>query len=432
MPPRALASTVMRYPMKKTCIICRKPKEEFSDEHVIPDSIDGFYHIYSVCKSCNSKLGEFVDSKLVNHKFIEFQRHTLKIKGKSGQIPNPFSGVQSLKDDVEQKVTLTFNEKGELTPKLLPKIPKFKNQDKIESISFSIDEQDLHLKDQIIDKILFRNNIDKSQINFQSIKEKPSTPWVQATMAIDIKNFRIGLLKIAYEFAIDTIDEYFDDPIAIKISEILFDCDLKKMDEDKLMLGSGFEKTAQKPLSHLIDYENNNHYIILTEIESVGLVCQVNIFDCFSIWVRLSESYDYLKGNIIVGINDIENKKFEKITTEELIKRTFSKPEYRFEYFLPNREFLPDFIDMQKSESFGYYTINEEVPFFDKSNNVKYANIDLKLTQEQLIKIPKGDDINEMHTQVILDEELYLKLLPSMQLYQVVSVQIETYRINKV
>ena len=416
----------------KVCIICRKSKTDFSDEHVIPDSINGYYHIFSVCKNCNSRLGKSVDSKLVNHKFIEFQRHTLKIKGKSGQIPNPFAGVQSLKDDPEQKVVMNFNDKGELFPKLLPKIPKIKDQEKIEHISFSIDEQDFHLKDEIIEKILSRNNIDKSRINFQSIKEKQSRPWIEATMTIDVKDFRIGLLKIAYEFAVDSIDNYFNDILAMKISKILFDCDIKKMDHENLVLGNGIEKTAQNPLAHLIEFENNNHYLILMEIDSIGLVCHVNIFDCFSVWIRLSEAANYLKGKIIIGINDIENQKFEKITSEELIRRTFSKPEYRFEYFLADRKILSNFIELQKKSDFGYYTEKEKVPFFDKYGNIKYEDINVKLKQDNLIKIPKGDDINEMHTQIILDEELYLKILPTLELYQVTSVQIETYRIGKV
>lgn len=416
----------------KVCIICRKNKSEFSDEHVIPDSIGGFYHIYDVCVDCNLILGNKVDSKLVNHTFIQFQRHELKIKGKSGIIPNPFSGVQSLKDDPEQKVIINFNEKGEMVPKLLPKIPNLKGQSDIKNISFSIDAQDIHLKDEIIGKILKRNGLERSKINFQSTKEKTSRPWINATMTLDIKDFRIGLLKIAYEFAVDSIEKYFNDSMAIKISEILLQCDLKRMDDELIIIGSGIEKELQKPLSHLINYENKNHYLILMEIESIGLVCQVNIFDCFSLWIKLSDSLDYLNENIIIGINDIKNKKFESISSRELILRTFSKPEYRFEYWLPTQEKLTNFIELQKNPNFEYYRENEKIPFFDKFDNIKYSDIDLKLTQKHLIKIPKGDDVNESHTQIILDEELFIKILPTMELHKVVSVQIETYRINKI
>jgi len=155
----------------KTCIICRLEKTEFSDEHVIPDSMKGYYHIYTVCKTCNSDLGTKVDSKLVNHKFIEFQRHLLGIKGKSGAIPNPFAGTQTLRDDPEQKVIVTFDEKGQLTPRLLPKIPIINSGEKIENLTFTLDAKDIHLKDKIIDKILKRNGIDKSRLNYLGQKE---------------------------------------------------------------------------------------------------------------------------------------------------------------------------------------------------------------------------------------------------------------------
>ena len=49
----------------KKCIICKKIKEdgEFNKEHIIPESIGGSLTIENVCKECNSKLGEEIDSK---------------------------------------------------------------------------------------------------------------------------------------------------------------------------------------------------------------------------------------------------------------------------------------------------------------------------------------------------------------------------------
>ena len=47
----------------ETCIICWQPQCEFSDEHVIPEALGGYYHIRNVCKKCNSHLGSHVDAK---------------------------------------------------------------------------------------------------------------------------------------------------------------------------------------------------------------------------------------------------------------------------------------------------------------------------------------------------------------------------------
>ena len=107
----------------KICIICREEKSNFNDEHVIPDSIQGYYHIDSVCTDCNSKIGSAIDNKLTNHKFIELQRHLLGIKGKSGNIPNPFVGTHVLKENPDQKVRLEVDNNGKFIPRLLPNVP---------------------------------------------------------------------------------------------------------------------------------------------------------------------------------------------------------------------------------------------------------------------------------------------------------------------
>ena len=106
----------------KECIICRTKKEtdKFNDEHVIPDSLGGYYHIDTVCIDCNSNLGTRVDSKLVNHKFADFQRYILGIKGKSGGIPNPFSGTHSFSDKPEQKVQVRLDSDNKVIPYIIP------------------------------------------------------------------------------------------------------------------------------------------------------------------------------------------------------------------------------------------------------------------------------------------------------------------------
>ena len=49
------------------CIICHRDNVEMSDEHVTPEAIGGYYHLYKVCKDCNSKLGDQVDAQLLKH-----------------------------------------------------------------------------------------------------------------------------------------------------------------------------------------------------------------------------------------------------------------------------------------------------------------------------------------------------------------------------
>lgn len=75
---------------KCKCIICGEIKES-TEEHIIPKSLgNNELKISCVCKECNSGLGANVDNYLVNHRFVQIIRQNLKLKGQSGQIPNPF------------------------------------------------------------------------------------------------------------------------------------------------------------------------------------------------------------------------------------------------------------------------------------------------------------------------------------------------------
>ncbi len=413
----------------KYCIICRELKDDFKDEHVIPDSIGGYYHIYNVCKKCNSNLGEKVDTKLINHKFIEFQRHLLKLKGKKGHIPNPFEGTHQLENEPEQKVKLEYNN-GVFQPYLLPKI---KDDDLIENgFTIVIDKRDKDKAQQIIDKILSRHGIPKDKVKTESWIENESKPIIHIQQAIDIKDFKIGILKIAYEFAIDSIPEYYKDDMSIKIAKILKNCSIDKLNDIKF-LGSGFDKDILKPLAPFFDFENvEKHYLILASLRNIGLICLVNLFNAFSIAILLSNNSQYLDNNFIVGINDIKMKSFTKKRFNELLASIYSS-EYRFEYFFKTKEELDKFRHNQILPNFAFFRNNNKIPFFDINGDIVYSDIEDKLKQVHLIKIPKGDDINEVFTQIIIhDEELYIKVLPSGQLCQVISVQLESYKKRKI
>ena len=66
---------------KGYCIICHRDNQELSDEHVIPEAIGGCYHIYNVCKDCNSRLGDHVDKLFLNHWLIKAARYEKKPQG---------------------------------------------------------------------------------------------------------------------------------------------------------------------------------------------------------------------------------------------------------------------------------------------------------------------------------------------------------------
>lgn len=104
------------------CIICREYGKDLTDEHVIPDAIGGVYHIYNVCKDCNSKLGDTIDNNLINHWLTQGFRHIYKIGGKRKMIPNPLIGQGEL--DSGQHVRTVEDATGKIKPILIPSSPE--------------------------------------------------------------------------------------------------------------------------------------------------------------------------------------------------------------------------------------------------------------------------------------------------------------------
>ncbi|MBO9682950.1 MAG: hypothetical protein J7502_09830, partial [Flavisolibacter sp.] len=386
--------------------------------------------IYSVCSDCNSKLGSRVDSKLVNHTFMEFARYRHKIRGKKGGLSNPFAGVGVLSDDPEQKIRTEMDDDGNFVTRLLPKIPKLESGST--HIQFSIDAADRHLKDTVIDKILKRNGIDRSQVNFYEETERSERPEIHQMMLFDISDFKIGLLKIAYEFTIDTLPAYFEDEVGKIIADILHRGDLQAMKGKVQFFGNGFTKKILKPLEHLVDFENDNHYLVLIEAKALGLICQVNLFNSISIAIQMSTKQGYLDRNIIVGINDIRKCTFEKLDICELVKRTYSSNEYAFQFWFATKDQLSDFEAFQSNTEYEYYYENDRIPFYDRWGRIRYTSINDKLLQPNLSHVAEGDDVNEIITKIELDEELFVMLSPGMRFVQVAAVRIIQRRIGKV
>lgn len=415
------------------CIICRKEKlqDELSDEHVIPDSIGGIYHIHNVCKKCNSYLGGNVDNKLVNHYFTSFMRHDLNIKGKKGKTPNPFDGTHILENDNETKVKMILDDNGIPKPYILPKIKKTAQDNKLE-IKLTIDIDDKDKTNQIIEKILKREKINRNSHQIITTLEpiiERFMPTIKMEKQIDIKEFKIGLLKIAYEFAVDSINEYFEDKQAIEISNFLLNSNFNKI--DTFFIGSGFEHEVLKPLEILFDFDKKRHLLVLMDSKEFGLVCFISLYNLFNIVVRLSEN-KFLKDNMIIGINDLENNNFEKIDFFELSKRIYSNEEKKFMYYFNNPNDYYLFLALQQSESFQYYMKNDKLPIFNVNFKVKYNDIN-DLIEEYLNKGKisyLGDGIN--HKSLIeLSEKLYIKILPISKFFQIKAIEIEQKLLSK-
>ncbi|MDI9761218.1 hypothetical protein, partial [Acinetobacter baumannii] len=214
-----------------------------------------------LCSICNKKLGSKVDNPLVDFKIMEFYRFENGIKGKNGDLPNPLSGLYSIKDNPGVKVrNEIINDK--IVPRFLPTTNIVRNEDgTIRSVHISTDARDHHLVDGMMDKILARNNIDRENgIAFKSGIQVIENPELSSRWEINFHDYKIGLLKIAYEFAVDSIEEYFNDPLAIKISKILETNNYKMLDE--LEIRDGFNSEMFEAYSPIINIDRKRHILI--------------------------------------------------------------------------------------------------------------------------------------------------------------------------
>lgn len=138
---------------------------------------------------------------------------------------------------------------------------------------------------------------------------------------IDIKNYKIGLLKIAYEFAADKIEGYIDDPIAKLYASILHEGNPDRLDE-VFFEGDAINNASLNIMESIIDNSNTNRHILLLVNIHDKLYCIVKLFDKFCQMLRMSDSSYGEDGLVLLAINDFVNHKCDFYSPTELIKVT--------------------------------------------------------------------------------------------------------------
>ena len=304
---------------KGLCIICRKDSIELSDEHIIPDSLGGVMHTYRVCKTCNSDLlGRQIDPLLTNHKLIELVRFAKRIEGKKGGIPNPLGGTMIGEDESKY---LVYDNNGKLDPYLLPDVDVNTTSGQVRLI---LDARDKVRSQGILDKICERNGWRKHQLTEKEFEIKTApAPKFSIPIAIDLQNFKLPMLKIAYEFCVESIEGYFDDPLAVKISSILLNLNFDEM-KKLLIVGNGFENPIGKIFDQFIDNKNTNrHTIIVMNIDN-SLFCSVSVFNTLFLMYKMSDSAYLNVGNGIIAINDVTQHTAQITSLDDFISNCTS------------------------------------------------------------------------------------------------------------
>lgn len=415
------------------CIICRLMKKtlERSDEHVIPDSLNGYYHIYSVCKSCNSNMGASVDGVLLNHKLAQLYRFSEGISGKSGKIPNPFSEIKSIKGNPNASVKTEISDEGKIVYKYLPKVETEESEDgTLKSFNILVDSRDKKMVEGIRQKIIKRNKLENVQfISQESIENVIENPELTGQWEVDTLKFKLGLLKIAYEFAVDSIDEYFDDPLAIKISEIIRDSSYERIHE--LKIGSGLDKEIFKSIENIFDINKKRHILMLISIDQ-GLICLIKIDTVFHIGIQLSERKYMSFENSIIGINDLEIKSFTKKYLFKIMNEATRLTYIRLGYWVPSyKEYLSDQYEPQNLD-FKYELNSKGDPkIFTKNGRIHKFSWKSLLLNYQIDDIEFTTDFYIQRFSFERDLGLYVKSIKTGKLYEFTELELSR-KFNKI
>ncbi|WP_263675825.1 HNH endonuclease [Aeromonas hydrophila] len=412
------------------CIICRKDKEDMSDEHVIPDSLGGFYHIFTVCKTCNSQMGEKVDSPLVNHKLTELYRFSEEIEGKSGRIPNPFSGIFIEENNPEVKARIDVNHAGKLEVLYHP-IIKLKEEDgELQSIEITVDSKDEDKIDNILKKIIERKGVPMSSVIKEEQRQEITTGKVRGRWVMDMLKFKIGMLKIAYEFSVDSIPDYFLDSDAIKISKILEKADYEGASQ-YMRVGSGLQPEIFSKFADYLDLSSKKHYLVLTSAE-FGLLCLIKLHDVFSIGVLLSKTRTLSATETLIGVNDIDGRYFRKLTMPSLINECMGPLHTRFLYFFHDKNERRK--GQREINAPGYhYEGNDigEIPLYNK-NGKKLPFLVHQLLERCHSESRKDGNWNINVFWFDKSKEYYVRSIGSGNLYRVIALEMSQEQVKKI
>lgn len=301
---------------KGRCIICHADDVELSDEHVFPDAIGGCYHIYTVCKKCNSFLGEAVDNPLTNHTIIKLYREDYKLAGKTGKVPSFLldSDITN-KDNPEEKMKFYVDENDEVKLKYLPNTKEVIDENGNTKFEIKVDYSDKDKLAKIQEKKMkryqkkgFSANLSQPEI----VSQKGMT--IQSELKLDLLKYRIGLLKIAYESMCDFFPSYENDDFGLQISDILMNA--RYEDVNKFVnIGNGFENIEIFDIfkEFQVDF-TNKHLVFFIFLGKVGLYCFISLFDSIQVGVKISEKNYLGKNSVIFITNDYVKKEVEKFS----------------------------------------------------------------------------------------------------------------------
>lgn len=313
----------------RKCAICHRADVRYTNEHVIPEALGGRYvRQQMVCVDCNSELGRRVDDALVNHHLSKMFRFVHGLAGKAKKPPNPFPGEHSLRDDPSRRVRIDVDAGGRLVPYFITQVRREALGGGRVGVSISVDSTDGEKLEPMVRRIA--NRLGGSGEEALAGAEKTvvqSDSEIHGRLAIDTRDFKIGLLKIAYEFGVDRVPGYMACRDAEEIARILRGGLFDEV-ERYANIGDGLDRRIMSPFSNFLGFDGVKHYLVLVGTDA-ALLCFVHLHDLFTVGVTLST--EPFGEHFQIGVNDVEKGTFRVWGLEDIRSSTRYRPLLHFE-----------------------------------------------------------------------------------------------------
>ena len=399
------------------CAICHRSDVQYSVEHVIPEALGGFYvRKQMVCVDCNSRLGDRVDAALVNHGLSKMFRFVHGLRGKTKRLPNPFVGEYKLRSDPDRRMQIRIGPGGRLIPYSLPEITRENLPDGRTGLTISVDPADEQKVEPMVRRISKRLG-GSVEGRWASAKKTvtSSDGALTGQLSMDLRDFKIGLLKISYEFAVDRIHDYVESDDAKKIASILREARFDDV-ERYVNIGHGFDRGVMAPFSNFLGYGSVKHYLVLCS-SAAGLHCFVHLHGLFSVGTTLSmKSF----GDVLeFGVNDVEARRFKVWRVEDIPVSTEYRPLLSFKTERAAKKFK----ETERAEDFAYDSNCKRWKLFTRDG--KYTGNDVEDIIRMAAPIRSEIVSGGLMEEFWLSEELYLRLSGSGELVRVLAVRAE-------
>lgn len=276
------------------CIICVKERPA-SREHVFPLSIGGAFTITRVCQACNSRLGDKVDPLLVNHALIRIRRAELGLAGNSGEVP---SRLAFLKGPAEMtgfgRVRVDETPDGQADVRLLPSKSEEALPEGGTIVRVQLDARDISALPVMLQREQKRRGLpplSEADLAEAIEKAKASTqrvenPNVLYNLSIDIADYSVAMLKIAYELGHHWLgDQMLAGSDAQAMRKVLKG---EVLIEDAGLIGN--TPFGLEPPFNLWEAEPNSHIAFLLPVSN-GCAVAVKVFNTFCAVFRVAEGF---------------------------------------------------------------------------------------------------------------------------------------------